>query len=60
VLVSVIGLLLNEEQRKAQRQKERAAQLEFDHAVKSAVSRIDLALKKDTYAAEGCLNSISN
>lgn len=44
-----LGLLPSEEERKAQRaqrQKERGAQLKFDHAVKSAVSRIDLALKK--------------
>jgi hypothetical protein len=46
-----LGLLPSEEERKAQRaqrQKERGAQLKFDHAVKSAVSRIDLALKKMT------------
>lgn len=44
-----LGLLLSEEERKvqrAQRQKERGAQLKFEHAVKSTVSRIDLALKK--------------
>lgn len=44
-----LGLLPSEEERKAQRaqrQKERGAQLKFDHAVKSAVFRIDLALKK--------------
>jgi hypothetical protein len=46
-----LGLLPSGEKRKtqrAQRQKERGAQLRFDHAVKSAVSRIDLALKKMT------------